>query len=478
MLLRAFKWGCRREARGIHASTQRVAIQSALCVGFVRVTASECLLVLAEALSIGDCVRRSVVTAMTASGAPFARLDTHPSRWCAREWCLGRMWALSVVGFAIVAWSQATSIARITRELQDMRSTQLQNDLALKAIVQNVSRLQQDLFELSREVDQKADTALVTVLQGEVVQKESAQSVTDVQRQLENVQEDVRQKASSQNLSRLEVVLRGKASVGDVAGKANESVVDNIRAQLSAAEDQLRHKAEKASTPRFADLPVTPNWMQDTEHFRGVCHGRVGVETPWADAWGSPWVSFNERGTVFDAASSTVEVVDMTSEASAERARLWPLGALSASQGGVVQDNFWGADMSALLLTVQTLPVADETAFGAITQNCRLYTSWNVGSFATEIGVFVNVLEYTGNIQFRFASGGDAGAGVLIEGPAAQGWRHLHSSTAGWRGCQQSFFTGEGRIRVAIALPYQSFGNHSGVPVWSGFDPTFFLGNS
>ena len=135
---------------------------------------------------------------------------------------------------------------------------------------------------------------------------------------------------------------------------------------------------------------------------------------------------------------------------------------------------FGCADLRALLLTVQTLPVADETAFGAIAQNCRLYTSWNVGSFATEIGVFVNVLEYTGNIQFRFASDADAGAGVLIEGPAAQGWRHLHSSTAGWRGCQQSFFTGEGRIRVAFALPYQSFGNHSGVPVWSVSTPHSF----
>ena len=65
------------------------------------------------------------------------------------------------------------------------------------------------------------------------------------------------------------------------------------------------------------------------------------METPCADAWCSPWVSFNVRGTVFDAASSTVEVVDITSEASAERAGLWPLGAQSASQGGVVQDNFW-----------------------------------------------------------------------------------------------------------------------------------------
>ena len=99
-----------------------------------------------------------------------------------------------------------------------------------------------------------------------------------------------------------------------------------------------------------------------------------------------------------------------------------------------------------------------------------------MGSFTTEVGVFVNVLEHTGNIQLLYAS--NAGAGVLIEGPAAQGWQYLHNSKAGWGGCQQSYIRGEGRMRVAIALPYQSFGEHSGVPVWAGFDPSFFLGNS
>ena len=42
----------------------------------------------------------------------------------------------------------------------------------------------------------------------------------------------------------------------------------------------------------------------------------------------------------------------------------------------------------------------------------------------------MNVLEHTGNIQlFTFAW--SPGAGVLIEGPAAQGWQYLHNSQ-GW----------------------------------------------
>ena len=161
----------------------------------------------------------------------------------------------------------------------------------------------------------------------------------------------------------------------------------------------------------------------------------------------------------------------MTSHASADSAGLWALGALSASEGGLLRDNFYGADVRALLLTVRTLPAAAQGAVGVIRQGTAEYTSWYVGSFTTEVGVFVNVLEHTGNIQMHFAH--DFGAGVLITGPA-QGWQHLHNSKAGWCGWQDSTIVGEGRMRVAIALPYQSFGNHSDVPMWAGFDPNFF----
>jgi len=300
--------------------------------------------------------------------------------------------------------------------------------------------------------------------------------VESVQAQVESVQAAVQQKASSQDFSRLEVVVGGKAALGDVANKANESSVEVIRAQLAAAEAVLRKKADAASTPRFADLPVTPNLIRDTKHFHKVCRGRVGVETSWADAWGPPWKFHNHKGPAVDVASSTVEVVDMTSQASAERAGLWPLGALSAKQGGLLKEDFYGASVRALLLTVRTLPAANQGAFGVLAQGCPEYTSWEVGSFKTEVGVFVNVLEHTGSIKLHFAC--NAGAGALITGPAAQGWQYLHNSRAGWGGCQQSFIKGEGRMRVAIALPYQSFGNHSGVPVWSGFDPHFFFGNA
>ena len=69
----------------------------------------------------------------------------------------------------------------------------------------------------------------------------------------------------------------------------------------------------------------------------------------------------------------------MTTQASAGRAGLWPLGALSASRGGLLLDTFDGADLRALLLTVRTLPAADQSAFGVISQDCPTYTSWGRG---------------------------------------------------------------------------------------------------
>ena len=220
-------------------------------------------------------------------------------------------WTLLSVGFAGVrVYALQAKVDSMQQDIVSLSLTMvaLRSDLDQRASAQNVSRLetdsaklQQDVTALQGEVAQKAsvrsvaqlqaqvDASLqnlsrlevdVTALQGEVAQKASVRSVAQLQAQVD---------ASLQNLSRLEVVVRGKASLGDVTKKANETTVVTVQAQLAAAEARLRQKADAASTPRFADLPVTPNFLQDTKHFHGICHGRVGVETPWADAWGSPW---------------------------------------------------------------------------------------------------------------------------------------------------------------------------------------------
>ena len=94
------------------------------------------------------------------------------------------------------------------------------------------------------------------------------------------------------------------------------------------------------------------------------------------------------------------------------------------------------------------MPAANHGAIGEIRTGTEPYPSWYVGTFSTEVGVFVNVLEHTGNIQLHFAA--DSGAGVLIEGAASQRWQHWYNSKGGWGGWQSSHFSGESVLRESL----------------------------
>ena len=97
-----------------------------------------------------------------------------------------------------------------------------------------------------------------------MTQKASVQSVVQLQAQVD---------ASLQNLSQLEVVVRGKASLGDVTKKADETTVVTVQAQLAAAEARLRQNADAASTPRFCRL------ASDAKSFAG--HEALSWNLSW-----------------------------------------------------------------------------------------------------------------------------------------------------------------------------------------------------
>ena len=109
------------------------------------------------------------------------------------------------------------------------------------------------LFTLTRRPD-------VTDLRRDLAHKASAQSITELQAQVDVVQDAVRQKASVLNFSRLEGVVCGKASVGDVASKANETALESVRAQLVAA------KAEGRRVVHASVCGLASNAKQDAGH--------------------------------------------------------------------------------------------------------------------------------------------------------------------------------------------------------------------
>lgn len=60
---------------------------------------------------------------------------------------------------------------------------------------------------------------------------------------------------------------------------------------------------------------------------------------------------------------------------------------------------------------------------------------------------------------------------------AGQGWKFYHAELNGFGGCNNSFVASDAdvitpldgaHIKFALALPYQGFGYHQGLPVWAG----------
>lgn len=130
-----------------------------------------------------------------------------------------------------------------------------------------------------------------------------------------------------------------------------------------------------------------------------------------------------------------------------------------------------GADVNCCVLDIRIHEDCDgKGVFSVLCQTARppLFTSYNKGPFATQVSVFVNVLEASGDTQLDLFNG--RGAGISVGGRAkGEGWLHYHHKRAGFGGQETSSFTGKGRLKVAIALPYVGHGYHGGTPVWAGY---------
>ncbi|CAD7939199.1 unnamed protein product [Amoebophrya sp. A25] len=138
------------------------------------------------------------------------------------------------------------------------------------------------------------------------------------------------------------------------------------------------------------------------------------------------------------------------------------------------QNSFAGSDLNCVIIDVKILDDAGgQGGLAILCQSHPLFTSYNRGSFRTQVSVFCNVLEHSGDTELYLFNG--RGAGVRVSGRAKNmGWRHYHSSQKGFGDNETSSFVGKGRMRVAIALPYVGHGYHGGVPVWSGFISDYY----
>ena len=143
------------------------------------------------------------------------------------------------------------------------------------------------------------------------------------------------------------------------------------------------------------------------------------------------------------------------------------LAEIGAPYGGdlslACNSELYGADFNLLFLDVEIKKTTEKTpVLYLLNHGCPTFTGWNKGKFMTQASVLAIVLSHSGNI--RFYPHNNMPARVEVPGSAlGEGWKYYHSAKRGFGGCHQPCFSGEGKMRVAIALPYIGTGNHGGI---------------
>lgn len=262
-------------------------------------------------------------------------------------------------------------------------------------------------------------------------------------------------------LARDLVVGRGVDTV--VLAAALEAVGARDSAVDAAAGVEVEAILELARDAAAKMLPLAPNFLQDTRHFAGLCGGVVGQEMPIdADgAVGAPW-DFR----VIDGASGTIKVIhalDLSSEGFPEA-----VGSLVDVLGS---DN-GQLDFHVLVLDVIVGGGAEDTvdirqAFPSGPPSLEF------GEALVQYGAHIIVLEQSGDTTFR--SGHNVAISFVGGNELGEGWQYFHDFyDGGFRySSVRNYFSGAGTMKIAIALPYASTGNHRGRAVWAGYAPAY-----
>lgn len=228
-------------------------------------------------------------------------------------------------------------------------------------------------------------------------------------------------------------------------------------------------------------IPPAPNLIQDSQYFKRLCDGQTNVAMAYdaVDAVQAPWGVASWQVTDFDL---TLEVVTVDQFAAkglddwGDLRRFLPIPGWSGA--GPV---FGQVGFHALLVDIAINAVSNgygEVDFnnpypgaGAGGYNVKLPSyHMNEALWMTQFGVFINVLDHAGDIEFYVnnMTGGDSVTSGAVD--VGQGWQYKHAARRGFGGYLQIYNRCpgvSGTMRYAIALPYASYGNHGGVPIWT-----------
>lgn len=240
----------------------------------------------------------------------------------------------------------------------------------------------------------------------------------------------------------------------------------HIQGEVGRINAQLEHLR--------ASLPIAPNFIVDSKKFTKLCGGEVNKPMEYRAAHGThvPWAAPGWPGTK---GTGTIEVVtlDKLQEKGIKHGGDLERACRFSGDEVVARDVNLG-DFYVLFLDIKVeedpdaVKPKDTKRVFVLCQGNPPLTGWGTGEVRIQSRVMVNVLEQTGETRFHVMSNRTPSI-VVGKEHVGEGWQYHTASKVGLGGNHQAMFEGLGSMKVAICLPYSSFGDHGeGRFVWAG----------
>ena len=226
-------------------------------------------------------------------------------------------------------------------------------------------------------------------------------------------------------------------------------------------------EAWKAGTR--GEYPITPNLLKNTRFFKWAdetidnTNPYGNKDNTWFDNtlplfWS--WYNYTDSNGVTGDTTFKAKTIHVKNTSAWVEEGLPPLDQIPLIRAGY-GDNL----VRALVLDIT------RTGGGTVilNQDRHYYTSWSVGNFAVTSKAYIAVLSRTGDIRFalpgnRFPTtpiGDDEEIGV---------WHHITAHRYGFGGHIQGSLAGSGTMKIAILLPFVTFGYlPDDMHVWAGY---------
>ncbi len=230
------------------------------------------------------------------------------------------------------------------------------------------------------------------------------------------------------------------------------------------AVNEAKAKIDSFIVGARGEFPITPNLLKNTKFFSwsdevvDASNPYGSKDNQWFDNtlplyWG--WYNYNSGDTKFQA--KTIHAKNQTAWVNE--------GLPSLDEVPLVRMDGYGTEnVRALILNIT------RTTGGTVilSQDCHRYTSWNVGNFWLTEKFYAAILSRTGDIDINLP--GNRFPAIKL-GNLEQGkWHHITAYRQGFGGCIQGDVSGAGTLKIAILLPYVSFGKlPEDMHIWAGY---------